>query len=523
MLTSIKPPRVDSRGGTVVTVFGAGFVPGCRVFANSEELVAEVIDTFTLKFIAPAVLGRLMIAVESPSGKRSPYPGLLELIEGPTVLRANPDAGPVEGGIDVVLEGTGFSEGCAINLFGTHAPDVVFLSETRLKFALPPAGDGPLDGPIAVTLFDGLTGPSAEGVFRYRPLAPKLTGVEPPNAWVTGGKLVTVVGVDFHPKAAVLIDGRPAKVLRFKGDKAIEIEIPPGREVGPVDVAVENPNQRVTTLAGGFSYEPVPTPPKLIDVYPKTGSTSGGASFRIVGENFSNDVGVRVGEVTCVRRVLGPKLMEVDIPARTLEGKVAVELFIESIVIRSEDAFEYISPIAPRVMSIDPRSGPASGGTRLHFEGENFLPGATVRINGELCKTVVVKSPTQMECVTPPSNKTTGLVDIEVMIPEGKAGISPKAFRYEAMPPPSIATISPTRGRIEGGTELSIEGKNFADNCTVIVGGKPVKTKKISGSVLEAHTEAGEDGQLVDISVKNPDGQSAVQKRAFQYDARYKA
>ena len=32
-----------------------------------------------------------------------------------------------------------------------------------------------------------------------------------------------------------------------------------------------------------------------------------------------------------------------------------------------------------------------------------------------------------------------------------------------------------------------------------------------------------DEGKLVDVAVKNPDGQQAVQKRAFQYDARYRS
>ena len=74
-----------------------------------------------------------------------------------------------------------------------------------------------------------------------------------------------------------------------------------------------------------------------------------------------------------------------------------------------------------------------------------------------------------------------------------------------------------------GGTELGIEGKNFAEGAVVLVGGVPAKTKRISGSLLEAKTPEGDDGKLVDVAVKNPDGQQAIQKRAFQYDARYRS
>ena len=41
--------------------------------------------------------------------------------------------------------------------------------------------------------------------------------------------------------------------------------------------------------------------------------------------------------------------------------------------------------------------------------------------------------------------------------------------------------------------------------------------------MLEAYTPGGDDGKLVDVAVKNPDGQQAIQKRAFQYDARYRS
>ena len=44
-----------------------------------------------------------------------------------------------------------------------------------------------------------------------------------------------------------------------------------------------------------------------------------------------------------------------------------------------------------------------------------------------------------------------------------------------------------------------------------------------NGRVLEAFTPEGDDGKLVDVAVKNPDGKTAIQKRAFQFDARYRS
>lgn len=519
VITRIRPTRVDTRGGAPVTLFGAGFVPGCRVFVGEEELIGEVVDNFTLRFVAPAGEGRPEVLVESPSGKRSP--GMtLEYANGPTILRAVPDEGPTEGGVPIVLVGSGFSEGCAVSLFGTHAPDVVYESPERIRFTLPPAGDGPLDGTITVTLFDGLAG-RGESVFRYRPLMPELREIEPSTAWVSGGKLVQALGVDFHPRTKVIVGGREAAV-HFRSATHVDFEVPPSDQLGAVDVTIENPDRRSSTRKAGLTYEPVPAPPKIIDVFPRSGLTTGGLTIRIVGDNFTDAVRVRIGEVTAVRRVLSAKLIDADIPTRQLPGKVAIEISLDAINVREEEAFTYESPKAPIIASVEPRSGPTSGLTRVVIEGDNFMKGATVKFDGEASKSVVVKSSQRIEAVTPPA-KGAGLVDIEVSAPETGPRVAPKAFRYEAMLAPVITSVSPNRGTTNGGTELTVEGKNFADGCSVLVAGAPVKTKKISGSVLEAYTPEGDDGQLVDVGVKNPDGKSAVQKRAFQFDARYRS
>ncbi len=166
--------------------------------------------------------------------------------------------------------------------------------------------------------------------------------------------------------------------------------------------------------------------------------------------------------------------------------------------------------------------GPASGGTKVTIEGEAFPPNAVVRFGGESAKHVVVKNATLIETVAPPA-KNAATVDVEVTSPETGPGVMKSAFRYEATPPPSIVSVAPTKGGTAGGTELTIEGKNFAGGATVMIGKLAAKSvRRISGSFLEVKTPEGEDGELCDVVVKNPDGKSASQKRAFQYDARYR-
>ncbi len=520
VVTGARPSRVDKRGGTPVTLLGAGFGPGCAVYVGGEELIAEVVDGFTLRFVAPGGEGKGKVEVRTAGGNASTGEVELEFAAGPTIRGATPAEGPLEGGIEVALDGDGFAPGCAVSLFGTHAPDLIFDSEKRLRFVLPAAADGPLEGALAVTNPDGLSDRS-ESVFRYKPLHPKLESIEPSFGWISGGKILLARGVDFHHKARAFLGELPASVV-FKSRELLEIEVPESEVVGVVDVTIENPDGKRATSTGAFTYQPVPAPPKIIDVFPREVTTLGKVSVRIHGDNFTDDVRVTVGDVTSVRKVVSSKLIDVEIPPRVAPGPVAIAISLEGVTIREEDALTYVSPAAPKITHLEPRSGPTGGGTKIVIEGEGFPPNAAVLFDGFLAKTVVVKNANRIETVAPPS-KRAALVDVEVTSPETGGGIAKAGFKYEATAPPTITSVSPNRGTIDGGTELGVEGKNFGEGCVVLVGGVVAKTRRVSGSLLEANTPEGDDGKLVDVVVRNPDGQQAIQKRAFQYDARYRA
>ena len=97
------------------------------------------------------------------------------------------------------------------------------------------------------------------------------------------------------------------------------------------------------------------------------------------------------------------------------------------------------------------------------------------------------------------------------------------AYRYDPSPAPSIESVAPNKGTVDGGTEVSIEGKNFVAESAVLFGGKPAqRVKFVSASTLEVKAPPGKNGEMVDVAVKNPDGKEAVSKRAFMYDARYR-
>lgn len=521
-ISNLKPDKASIDGGTRVTLFGAGFQEGCYVFVENVAIATEWVDANCVRFVAPEhPEGLAHLELENPDGLRSRTLVSLAFERGPVVLDLQPYESPPEGGVVISIEGEGFRDGCTVSLFGVHAPAVTFESDKLLRFVAPPVGEGPYEGPLTITNPDGLACRIEHSIV-YRALAPCIDAIEPNHAWVNGGKAIEVRGADFHASCRVRFADRPAEV-RFKSATLLEVVVPEGAEIGTVDVHVENPGGATTTLATGFRYEPVPAPPKIISLLPANGATTGGQVIRVSGDNFTETTRLRFGEVTAVTRFVSAKIVDAELPPRTLPGLVAVEAVDGGVTVRVEDAFTYFSPKAPKITGLEPMSGPQTGGTKIVIEGEGFPANATVRLGREAPKHVAIKGASRIEIVAPPA-KQAGFADLEITSPETGPGVMKNAFRYDAVPPPTVTSVAPNRGTTNGGTELTVEGKNFAEGATVMIGKKAAKrVKRVSGSILEVVTPDGDDGAMVDVVVKNPDGREAVQKRAFQYDARYRA
>jgi hypothetical protein len=308
--------------------------------------------------------------------------------------------------------------------------------------------------------------------------------------------------------------------VKWKNGGLLEVMVPPASDPGSVDLLVRNPDGQGASIP--FLYERVPTPPKLIVVTPSRGPTHGNVTVVFTGDNFDEQTIVRIGEVRTTTKVLSRTEMEVLVPPHVGEGPVAIELTsAEGVTVRSEEAFYYNDRPPPRVTGVSPSQGPMSGNTRVSIEGMGFSQDCWVRIGRERPKSIVIKNAELIEIVTPPC-KITGFVDVEVGTNQTGSSAAKNVFRFVALPPPVMDGVAPNKGRVEGGTEMSITGKCFNADVIVSVGGKQVKFKLISPDLIECKTPPGADGQMVDVSVKNPDGKEAVMRRAFAYDARYK-
>ena len=123
-------------------------------------------------------------------------------------------------------------------------------------------------------------------------VAPTLTRVEPNNDMVDGGATVRIIGEDFQDGATVTIGGNASSNVIFDSPTKLDVEVPAGT-AGSADVVVTNPDGKSATLVGGFTY--IVPPPTLTRVEPNNDMVDGGATVRIIGEDFQDGATVTIG------------------------------------------------------------------------------------------------------------------------------------------------------------------------------------------------------------------------------------
>ncbi len=112
------------------------------------------------------------------------------------------------------------------------------------------------------------------------------------------------------------------------------------------------------------------------------------------------------------------------------------------------------SPV-PLINSLNPLSGPVTGGTQVTIIGQNFRPGCQVRFGSADAQTTFVNN-TQLSVVTPPA-QAAGPISLRVVNPGRPPVFALNAFTYLAAPPQPLAVsvLSPN------GTEILTVGQQF--------------------------------------------------------------
>jgi hypothetical protein len=163
---SLTPAEGPEAGNTVITIGGSEFTGATAVsFGGSPAASFKVTPAGSITATAPAGKGTVAVTVRSSSGLSAETPADLYTYDSvPTVGTVSPNSGPVAGGTETTIIGTGFTRAAKVR-FGTDiARTVTYVSGTQLT-AESPAGTGAVN--VTVETLGGTSVESAADVFTY--------------------------------------------------------------------------------------------------------------------------------------------------------------------------------------------------------------------------------------------------------------------------------------------------------------------------------------------------------------------
>ncbi|KAI3655668.1 hypothetical protein MP638_001571, partial [Amoeboaphelidium occidentale] len=318
----ITPKKGPEVGGTVVTITGR------HLGVSKKDIIAVTIADIPCEDVQYRSQeeiqcttgpkeggGRGEVIVETKSGGVSSNGLIFWYTYPPEVTTATPDNGPVDGGTDVLINGTQFGESAdellSVKLAGIECKKFHWINGGHIRcVSAPSTKEKPRRGPIEVITLDGGSGTNrtmkkltvkhkADIVMWEYNRAPYVARVMPNNGSYVGGTNITVQGFDLGKNLddliSIMVAGVPCTNFTAKDDYygisytcltghvPEDARSPMNPIVGPVIV---------TTRSGGignklprhnalYTYNP---PPFLMDVSPNYSFASTPTLLKIQGK-----------------------------------------------------------------------------------------------------------------------------------------------------------------------------------------------------------------------------------------------
>ena len=339
----------------------------------------------------------------------------------------------------------------------------------------------------------------------------QITNISPQEGRVTGGENMAIFGSGFPPEASVTIGENPLTELKVT-DTLITGITPPGTE-GEWNILMTAPGIDFVVFAGKFIYNPLSNV-ILTRITPDNGKQAGGDAGSITGSVFLPDATVTIGSAEATNVVVTPTLITFTIPPGSEGAKDVVVTNPDGQKGMLRGGYTY-NPF-PVIEKIEPKyGGPLAGGTQLTITGNHFMQGVVVTIGGKRAQSLGFFSSTELRLRTPAG--TAGAKDVRLVNPDGQEAVLKEGFTYN--PPPTISSVSPNMGPLEGGTKITIIGTGFLFGADVFIGSTEALLLRghwMSQTKIRAETPPSTPG-VKDVEVINRDGQEATLEDAFTY------
>lgn len=170
------------------------------------------------------------------------------------------------------------------------------------------------------------------------------------------------------------------------------------------------------------------------------------------------------------------------------------------------------------ISSLEPRSGPMSGGTTVQIRGSGFMDKGPFQVffGDSPAPDVTVNSDSVISVVSP--SHAAGSAEVSV-----KAGSrqSVASTPFYFAPAPVVTAVEPGSGPVAGSSLVKINGANFSKSGVVQVHFGTNHSRKVlvrSETEIEALTPPSVGG-TVEVRVTNPDGQTGLLKEGYRFVA----
>jgi len=530
-VTSILPNEGETTGGTLVTVTGTDFQNGAKVYFNDQLVTqATFYSSSQIKLLTPVWSTAEVVAVKvvNPDGQSAiAEQGFNYLLPppppAPVITAVTPDHGLMTGGENVVIEGSNFIRGAKVKLKDREVT-TIFVSSKQLKITTP-IWASPETVDVSVTNPGGQTVTMSQA-FTFAtpppPPAPVITSISPNEGELDGGLVITISGKNFETATKVYFNDTAIQSTVY-GTGQIKAVTPKWTASGPVDVKVTNSDGQSVTLSSGFKYLSLPAP-TLTSITPNNGLITGGTLVTVTGSNFVNGAKLTFGNQKLVTTFVSATQLRITTPVWETAEQVDITVTNPDGQTASlSNAFTFETPPPPppaELTSITPAEGELTGGLVVTLTGKNFDSRAKVYFNDTLVPSTLY-STTQIKLTTP-QWPTSGFVDVKVVNGDGQSSTLSNAFKYLAPPPPpapTVTSVTPNIGLNTGGTIVTVVGTNFVSGTKVKLENVEVETSLVSSTSLRIKTPAWPTAESVDVTVTNPDGQTATLAQAYTFEA----
>jgi hypothetical protein len=177
----------------------------------------------------------------------------------------------------------------------------------------------------------------------------------------------------------------------------------------------------------------------------------------------------------------------------------------------SNDQFTFYN--VPVVTAVSPNAGPVAGGTAVTLTGTDLAGASAVAFGGTAAASFTVVSATQVTATSPAGS--AGTVDVTVTTPGGTSTTSSNdQFTFSTIP--TIASVSPNVGSVNGDTSITISGTNLMGVNSVSVGGNPLAVTSDGSNSIVGTTPPGAVG-AADVVVTTAAG-TVTDSGAFNYE-----